>query len=240
VTVTQGGTTVGSGTTTSYGCFVVNNLSPGSYTITVSKSRFTSQTRTITLCSGASQNFFLVADTTTYVCCNSCADPIKKTLSCTDSNGTHTLTHDGSTGWRCEYSVSVDSTTTCPEPIGQHQAGACDFCRDGYTSGSVHVRLLLTCPPTPSGQWGIVASAYAVYGNPNTNCTIAAYVPIGCESCIEVGLTCSGIGTPTSADTCGLPLALTWNLPSSWDFEIFPSVGQSLPGLATGTVTVTE
>lgn len=88
VAVSLGGTLVGSGTTNGSGIFCVTILVAGTYTITVSKSRFTSSTTTIAAVCGISPNTtsVMLAAAAGYICVPCCPDPLStaaKTLTTT-------------------------------------------------------------------------------------------------------------------------------------------------------------
>lgn len=96
VTITQGGT-ISSGTTDSSGNVTLTAPCTGTYTVTVSKTRFVTNSTT----AGANSCSVVVslAPDTGYVCVG-CADPIPTTLSGTSATGgAFTLTYDGVASW---------------------------------------------------------------------------------------------------------------------------------------------
>jgi hypothetical protein len=115
VTVKQGGVLVpgGSGTTGSDGKFTVGALSAGTYDVAATKATF-SGTATASVVVPSCQtslvtvNLSTPADPTNYVCAGCCcADPMPRTGTLTDTNGSYTVTWSadvpGGAGWWVAY-----------------------------------------------------------------------------------------------------------------------------------------
>lgn len=101
VSVTDGVGFTGTCTTTLTGCSI-SVPALGTYTVTASRSRFVTQTVTVSVsnpCSATSRTINLVIDTG-YACSSLCLVPLLTTLNLTDSRyGSTTISWNGTTGW---------------------------------------------------------------------------------------------------------------------------------------------
>ena len=226
VTVKQGTTTVAGGTTNSSGQFVTS-LAAGSYTWTVTKSRFNNATGSFTLTAAHAVTVNMVR-TTGYACCG-CPDPIATTLYLTTGLGTTTLTNIAGCDWTGTRTVAVSSwlttlTNSCTPTLGVN---------------NVTIQYLLRAPSTAGGQWILQAEAQAQV----VSGILHWYADASYFYCILPPLTepealyTPGPATFVNMGGCGLPLALSGTIPST---DWTNGIGDSLPPLDSGTAATTE
>lgn len=107
-------TGVGSGTVDGTGTWISPVPSPGTYSYTISRTGYATQTGTFTVlvnCGSATVSTTLVPDST-HNCCAGCSDKIIPTvLYLTDENGTWTLTSSLSGGSSCGIFTGIGSVT---------------------------------------------------------------------------------------------------------------------------------
>lgn len=218
VTVKIGATTIASGTTDSLGQYIATGLAAATYTVSVSKTRYTTYTTTVVLSCPSNQNPVVnVAYTagTGYVCCAHCPNPVPATLAATFGG------------------VSFSFTYSSGQWVGASNSGTINA---SDCVGTVNIRgqlsLLLTCPATDNGPWTLTGSLQGT-------CTAG----VGCT--IYRGgstLGCSWGFTATSASgLCGLPLSLSFTIPGAWSFSGCSPYGECGPiTLPSGTFPITE
>ena len=165
-----------SATTDAYGACSFPAAPIGTYSVTVSKARFVTQTYSVTLDVHCATNRSFSTEllpASGYVCCGSCPDPLPTTFYLTDSNGTHAVTYGGGPinlpGWGVNYSVT---TTVCSCTLATYTSN-CSFC-GGTASGSVRIFVKVDCPRIVGGAY---VSTLRYFANAGIGPLSCAYAP---------------------------------------------------------------
>jgi hypothetical protein len=191
----------------------------GAYTVTASKSRFSSSSTSVTVtCPGGTLtgvNFALTADAG-YVCCSSCPDPYPTTLHATTSRGTVAGTYS-TINHRWEFSVSFTTTSTCNPTFGAGET---------WSAG-----LYLACPGSVGAAWQVSGDVLV------TDLSGQLYYSSGCG--VLGGTTGTmGWGPADASGGCAVPLAVSGSAPATWSTGFAATLPSDMP--YTGTVAFAE
>lgn len=225
VTVTRGGSTIGTGTTDGSGQVTLSHISSATgFTIAVTPpagsgfANFSGPATHVCPSGGAADatTVTLTADTD-HVCTACCNYPVAKTLTTTDGNGAHTLTWNGSI-WT---SVTIDSGL----PAFKGDGSGFNCCAD---DGTCHYTIGLSCI---GGVWRLGIS----FGN--FFCGVGGNIPpcINGEQVLKyASAPGSGTSAAASSGTCS-PFSQTFSIPTT-----VTNSGQTIatPG-GGGAMTVT-
>lgn len=207
----------------------------GSYSYTVSKSRFNNGTGsvTVTACNSPSASVSLSA-ASGYVCCSKCPDPIASTLYGSFSGGSVTLSWNGVSKWTGTVDVSHTTTRKCSSGC----VGTTASC--STESGSVRVNVQVLCPSTVGGNFGLllnceggVLSLILCPGG-----EVPYFLDASCAGCSSSSIDTVGTGT----NVCGLPVAMSWSVaqPPTWTLGGSPQGNFPLDFPIAGTFTASE
>lgn len=230
VSVTGPGGFSGSAVTDANGVASFSITATGTYSYTVSKSRFDPIIGSVAVgtCSNKSVGVTL-SKSDSYVCCNACPDPIRDTLTGTFTGGTVTLNYDaGFAAWIGTATVSNGTTFSCT-------SCSPSLCTVG--AGDVTITFTLTCPPTIGGSWDITMSAGGIVRNAAL-CPpggVSGYLNTSCDGCPLPTVSTNGSGT----NPCGVPLALTYTINSPGTYSL-GGTPFTLAFPITGTLAISE
>lgn len=207
------GTVVASGTTDSSGIFRFDvNLSSG-YFITVSKSRFVTQTLVSETSSNRTPSITLAPDTASYHCSQCCADPLTNTLHVSSTCGSFTIT------WSATYTAWVGCVACSGGTIDNNcnaSSGTTpfyvDLCGHEYqTCGVAFAGFARCCSGTPKFE------TLACIANNSGGAPL-------------------NLSNTVSASSCPPSFSMSFSAPST--ITAFPCSATSTP--YSGSVTITE
>ena len=233
VVISQGGTTVASWTTNSSGLNPAGNISlaPGTYTLNVSKGRFTTYNNASFVIGSSptcsqSVGAVTLSPAAGYTCCSGCADPVSNSWQITDAAGVHTVT----LGSSVTFNVFSTNVLGCSGSGGISPTVISDY---------VEVTLSVTCGL--SGQIFINYTAPSFF-IPAQN-GFPQYGPSWLNACAAATATGSGAGcvADTTLTTCSRPISGSFAMPTTWTANSFNSASSNMsPGIVAGTVAYTE
>ena len=231
VTITDGGTAVGSGTTDSSGqfcCTPTTDISGHTLTLVISKTRFnTSTTSPAAACTLAT---ITLSPATGYFCCG-CNEPLKSVLTLTDAQGTWTSHNGGCTsspGMFASWAICYQTPTAVPNAYHN------DFSGCGAATAKTEVGYVIQFTPDGSGsgtwtlteQWGEQSCTGTdhYYATTNIACSASGQVtPSGGTLLDSAQITLTG--------DCSVPTSLSGTMSATGTYMSPP---------VTGGITITE